>query len=80
MDRPGSMDLFHTPAQDVLEMNLELATWGFRLPGGHQGSKDELSVVRELEAECPRSHGLTRRQLERLSLPVVPVLTYLHFC
>jgi hypothetical protein len=34
----------------------------------HQGSEDELSVVRELNAECPISDGLTWMELERFLL------------
>jgi hypothetical protein len=51
------MDLIHKSAQDVLGLGPELTTRGFRHPGGeHQGSEDELSVIRELGVEDPRSH------------------------
>jgi hypothetical protein len=45
------------------------------LDSEHQGSKDELNVVWELEAKYPRSHGLTRTDLERFSLPGAPLST-----
>jgi hypothetical protein len=48
----------------------------FVFPGGkHQGSEDELSVVRELDAECPKSHGLAWMDLEHFSLPDAPLST-----
>jgi hypothetical protein len=46
--------------------------------GKHQGFKDELSTVRELYVECPKSHGLARTDLEHFSLPGVPLLMYHH--
>jgi hypothetical protein len=32
MDRPGSIELFHTSTQDVLALDLKSATRDFRLP------------------------------------------------
>jgi hypothetical protein len=46
-------------------------------PGSkHLGFKDELSTIRELYAECPKSHGLARTDLERFPLPGAPLSTY----
>jgi hypothetical protein len=46
------------------------------IPGGeHQGSEDELSVVQELDAECPRSH-----ELPGWILSVFPFLVCLYQC
>jgi hypothetical protein len=60
-------------------LDLESATRGFRLPWcEHQGSEDELSAVRELEAECPRSQEPVRTDLECLLLPGAPLSTYHH--
>jgi hypothetical protein len=43
------------------------------LPGGkHQGSKDELNVIWELHAKCPRSH-----ESPGWILPISPFLAYL---
>jgi hypothetical protein len=44
--------------------------------GKHQGSEDELSVVWELNVECPMCHGLVQMDLERSPLPSVPLSTY----
>jgi hypothetical protein len=43
--------------------------------GEHQRSRDELCVIWELDAECPRSHELVWTDLERFSYPSVPLLT-----
>jgi hypothetical protein len=64
MDRLGSMELVDRPAHDALALGSELVTRVFIFPGGkHQQSKNELSVVRELYAECTRSHEPLRRIL-----------------
>jgi hypothetical protein len=46
------------------------------IPGGeHQGSEDELSVIQELDAECPRSH-----ELPGWILSAFPFLACLYQC
>jgi hypothetical protein len=79
MDRSGSIEMFHIPAQDVLAQVLSQQLKVSIFPGGkHQRSEDELSVVRELDAECPMSHRLTRTDLEPFLLLGTPLSTYRH--
>jgi hypothetical protein len=49
MDWSGSMEILHIPAQDVLALVPSQQLEVFVFPDSeHQGSEDELSVVREL--------------------------------
>jgi hypothetical protein len=67
MDWSEGMELVHKPVWDVLVLGPELITQGFCHPGGeHQGSEDELRVVRELDAEGPMSHEPARWVFDEL--------------
>jgi hypothetical protein len=61
MDWLKGMELIHKPAQDAWALGPGSVLEVFVFPSGeHQQSKDELSVVQELDAEGPRSHELPR--------------------
>jgi hypothetical protein len=70
------MEVVHTPMQDVLVLAPSQQLKASVIPGSeHQGSEDELSVVRKIDAEGPRSHEPPERILSAF-----PFLARLYRC